>query len=125
MRSLYERGFSAEDVRRLFQAIDMMMDLPPVLRTQFEQELARFEEERRMPYVSSIERSGMTKGLLAAIEPFLEYRFGAAGLALLPEIRAIEDIETLNTVAKAIKTAAAPDELRPLFRPPASSGPGN
>ncbi len=119
VRNLYERGFAADDVRRLFLCIDRMMELPPPLRIQFEDELARFEEERHMPYVSNIERSGIAKGLLVGIEDLLDLRFGATGVALLPEIRAIEDIETLTAVSKAIKTVASPEELRSLWRPSA------
>ena len=122
VRNLYERGFAAEDVRRLFLCIDRMMELPPPLRLQFEQDLAQFEEERRMPYVSSIEQSGIAKGFLKAIEPFLAYRFGEAGVALLPEIRAIEDIETLEAVAKALPTAATPEALRAIWRPTTAEG---
>jgi hypothetical protein len=125
LRNLHERGFAAEDVRRLFGCIDMMLELPPPLRLQFEQDLARFEEERRMPYVTSIERSGITKGLLIGIEDLLDLRFGAAGLALLPEIRAIQDIETLTAVSKAIKKVSTPDELRAIWRPSAPSSSGS
>ena len=31
VRGLYERGFSAKDVRELFRVIDWMMELPPAL----------------------------------------------------------------------------------------------
>jgi hypothetical protein len=125
VRNLYDRGFTAEKVRRLFLLIDRMMDLPPPLRTQFEQDVARLEEERHMPYVSSIERSGIAKGLLAGIKALLEVRFGAEGLALLPEIRAIDDIEALEAVLEASKTVATPEELRALWRPPTSGGSGS
>jgi len=40
VRNLYDRGFAAENVRRMFLCIDMMMELPPALHYQFEQDLA-------------------------------------------------------------------------------------
>jgi hypothetical protein len=128
VRNLYERGFAAADVRRLFQCIDMMMELPPALANTFWQTIDRFEQERRMPYITSVERIGMTKGerkgLLRGIQTFLEFRFGASGTALLPEIQAIEDLETLGAVLEASKTVSTPEELRALCRPSAPNAPG-
>ena len=58
MRGLYERGFAADEVRELFRLIDWMMELPPPLDDLFWQEMDRLEEERRVPYVTSVERIG-------------------------------------------------------------------
>jgi hypothetical protein len=81
-----------------------------------------------MPYITSVERIGIAKGerrgFLASIEVVLEIRFGPAGLALLPEVRAIEDVRTLEAVLGALKTVATPDELRALWQPSAPSGSG-
>jgi len=43
--------------------IDRMMDLPTDIALQFENELLLFEQEKQMPYVTSIERHGIKKGL--------------------------------------------------------------
>ena len=56
VKGLYDRGWTAEDVRQLFRLIDWLMDLPPELQQDFREELAQWEEEQRMPYVTSIER---------------------------------------------------------------------
>lgn len=40
------------------------MILPEELKTQFETELNHYEEEQKMPYITSIERSGIEKGTL-------------------------------------------------------------
>ena len=121
------RGLSAEDVRRLFRFIDWMMDLPPELDGQFWQEVYRYEEDKRMPYITSVERIGIEKGLQQGlakgreeglrqgIETALELRFGAAGLKLLPEIRGLHDPAVLQAVLQAIKTAATPDDLRRVW----------
>jgi hypothetical protein len=119
VKGLYERGLDAQDVRRLFRFIDWMMDLPAALERLFEQELYQYEEAKRMPYITSVERSGMEKGLreglLAGIELGLDLKFGAEGLKLLPEIRQVTDVEVLRTIHQSIKTAAAPEELRRLW----------
>src|SRR5207253_1955385 len=58
VRGLYERAFSAKDVRDLFRLIDWMMELPPPLREVFWKELTNIQEERRMPFITTPERVG-------------------------------------------------------------------
>ena len=62
MRSLYERGKSSDDIRQMFRVIDWMMDLPPALAIQFRAALEQTEEEKKMPYVTSIERLAKEEG---------------------------------------------------------------
>jgi hypothetical protein len=115
VKGLYERGLSPEDVRRLFRFIDWVMELPPALEQLFEGEIYRFEEEKRMPYLTSIERRAQAKGLLAGIEVCLKLKFGDEGLELMPELRALQDHELLGAVLGAIQTAATPEELRRVW----------
>ena len=56
VKGLYEHGYSPEYVRKLFRIIDWMMKLPAEMSEQFKVDLAKFEEERKMKYVTSIER---------------------------------------------------------------------
>ncbi len=81
VRGLFERGFSAQDVRELFRLIDWLMELPPALDVIFDQEVAKFQEEKRMPYVTSIERVGHRKGLRQGIEAATESSLWRRGLA--------------------------------------------
>jgi hypothetical protein len=60
-------------------------------------------------------REGVRTGLLAGIESGLELRFGAAGLALMPEIRAIEGIDVLRAVLAASITAQTPEDVRAVL----------
>jgi hypothetical protein len=68
MRPLYQRGMPREVVRDLFKMIDWMMDLPTDIALQFEHQLLLFEQDKQMPYVTSIERHGIEKGLEKGIE---------------------------------------------------------
>jgi hypothetical protein len=135
VKGLYKRGLDAKDVRRLFRFIDWMMDLPMPLEGLFLQEILDFEKEHQMPYVTSAEqifreagleeglqkgrqegrKEGLHEGLLEGIELGLKLRFGADSLALMPEIRAIADVDLLRTIRKAIETVATPDELRRVW----------
>jgi len=119
VRGLYERGFNAKDVRELFRVIDWMMELPPALSKVFWQELDRIQEERRMPFITSVERHGLCRGLCKGIESMLKVRFGDEGLKWMPEIREIYEEEKLEAILKALETTASPEEVRRLWAPAA------
>ena len=63
MRLLYQRGYGREDILELFRVLDWMLRLPPALEEAFIQELTDFEEQTKMPYVTSAERVGHKRGL--------------------------------------------------------------
>ena len=52
----------ADQLRQVFRLIDLMMHLRPDLETEFEQRLTNLEEERKMPYVTSVERIWEARG---------------------------------------------------------------
>jgi hypothetical protein len=115
VRGLYERGFSPKDVRELFRLIDWLMELPPALETVFKQDVVKIQEERRMPYVTSIERVARREGIRLGIRLGLKLRFGEEGLKLMPEIEAIHDEEKLREILNALETAADLDAVRRLW----------
>ena len=55
MRRLYEQGFSRQDIINLYEFIDWMMTLLTELQAEFQQELTQYEEEKKMPYITSIQ----------------------------------------------------------------------
>ena len=115
IKGLYERGLSAEDVRQLFRFIDWMMELPPMLEVLCREEIYRYQEENRMPFMTSWERFARKEGLLRGVEVSLEVKFGAEGLKLLPEIRSLENHEVIDAVLEAIKTANTPEDVRRVW----------
>ncbi len=124
-RRLYERRFSREDVLNLFQFIDWVMSLPEELEQQFWREVIQYEEERRMPYITSVERIGIQKGrvqgiregLLEGISLGLKLKFGREGLGVLPEISALQDVEQLRAILAGLETAHTVSELRQIYQP--------
>ena len=62
IKGLYERGLDGEDIRKLFRLIDWLMELPEPLDEQLWDELKTFEEERKVPYITSVERLGERRG---------------------------------------------------------------
>ncbi len=126
-RRLYERGYEREDVINLFGFIDWVMSLPEELEQEFWREVRDFEEEQLMPYITSVERIGIQKGieqsqqqmrqvLLESLELGLELKFGSQGLRLLPEISLLEDVEQLRAIQALLKTATTLDELRQIIQ---------
>jgi hypothetical protein len=124
VKGLYDRGLNAEQVRQLFRLLDWMIQLPKELEQQFQDEIAEFEEARHMPYVTSIERfalergrqEGLEKGLLRGIANQLEMKFGSAGKKLLPKIQALHDVEKLNVLSDALKSAETIEDIKHLIR---------
>lgn len=129
-KRLYELGFEREDIINLFQFIDWMMSLPLELEQEFWQEIHAFEESRRMPYITSVERIGFQKGieqsqnqvrqvLLKSISLGLKLKFASLGQNLLPEIESISDVKLLEAILEAIETASTVEELRQVYQPEA------
>jgi hypothetical protein len=117
VRGLYERGFSAKDVRELFRVIDWLMELPLLLRNVFWEDVEKIQEERRMPFITTPELVGHCRGLRRAIELLLKVRFGEEGLKLMPDILEIHEDEKLEAILTALGTTPSPDELRRLWSP--------
>ncbi len=63
-RALYEKGFSTKDILSLYRLVDWLMMLPDDLTKKFTQDLIAYEEEKKMPYITSAERIGIEKGRL-------------------------------------------------------------
>ena len=59
---LYECGLTRLQVLSLFRLLDWVLALPAPFQYTFKQELLRFEKEKNMPYVTSIERMGRAEG---------------------------------------------------------------
>ena len=72
VRQLYEAGYNQEQVLNLFNFLDWVLVLPKRLETEFWTELKAFEEERQMPYVTSVERIGFDRGVKVGKEQGVE-----------------------------------------------------
>jgi hypothetical protein len=101
------------------------MSLPQELEQDFWREVIQLQEDRRMPYITSIERIGIKKGirqgLLEAIELGLGLKFGDEGLEILPEISEIENVEQLKAIIGGLLTRVNTlEELRQLYQPTTS-----
>lgn len=121
IRRLYEQNYTRSEVINLFQFIDWVMSLPQELEEEFWQAVKQLEEERSMPYITSVQRigrqEGRKEGLLKGVELGLRLKFGVAGLALLPEVSEIKDTRLLETILSGLATAKTLDDWRKLYQP--------
>lgn len=62
VRQLYEPGYNQDHVLNLFRFLDWVLVLPKRLEAEFWTELKAYEEERKMPYITSVERIGFERG---------------------------------------------------------------
>ncbi|WP_028323894.1 hypothetical protein [Desulfatirhabdium butyrativorans] len=68
VRQLFDRGYSRKDIINLFRFIDWIMCLPEELDRHFSDTISQMEEEKKMPYVTSVERLGIKKGIVQGLE---------------------------------------------------------
>jgi hypothetical protein len=123
IRRLHEKGYGREDIRKLLIFIDWLMYLPEEIERQLHYEIKKYEEEGNMPHVTSFEKfareegleQGLERGILEGIKLMLDFRFGDAGLGLLPEISEIKNVELLRKILAELKTANSPEELRKIY----------
>jgi len=105
IKRLYEQGFSREDITNLYVLIDWMMTLPKVLEREFQQELNLYEEEKNMPYITSIERAGRIKGKLEGEQKVilrqLNRRIGELQPSVIEQIEKLP-VEQLEELAEAL-----------------------
>jgi flagellar biosynthesis/type III secretory pathway protein FliH len=119
----------------LFRFIDWMMQLPDDMEQAFWEEIQQYEEDKHMPYVTSVEKIGYQRGVLSGklegkregkvegrleglregIELALQIKFGSPVLRLVPRLQAIVDHARLEMVKEALKTAKDIKEIESLL----------
>ena len=122
-KSLYQRGYSRQDILELFRLIDWMMSLPESIESEFKQEIRNFEEDLQMPYVTSFERlarqEGISEGILQkgreVVIEVLEVRFEVLPSDLIEKINQIEDLELLTTLHRQGITIGSLAEFQELL----------
>jgi hypothetical protein len=126
-RRLCERGYRKQDILELYRLIDWLIRLPEELAIEFRRELIKYEEQQRMPYITSIERlgrqeglqqgrqEGWREGLIAArqraVLDALEIRFEQVPEGLRQTIETIQDDARLRTLYRVAIRAVTLDEF--------------
>jgi hypothetical protein len=112
VKSLYDRGLNGEQVRLLFKFLDWVMDLPEELEEALSIDVAEFEKEIMMPYVTSIERLAEEKGRAKGkIEGKIEGKAEANAKTLLRLLTKRFQTAVPPEVEDRIRTSTDPDML--------------
>ncbi len=119
IKKLYEKGYQKQDILRLFRLIDWMMVLPEELTQNFKQQLADYEEEKKVPYITSIERLGMEKGeigmLKESIIELLEFKFSSIPEELKNTINNLDEITVLKQLFRQAMAVSSLEEFQELL----------
>jgi hypothetical protein len=120
---LAARKLDDEETRQWHRFLDWFLDLPEAIDNNVYAQASAQSKEKGMAFITFPERRGIKlgriDGLLAGLEAVLEVKFQQAGLALMPELRQINDPDRLAAVLQAVRTAASLDDVRALLTPPA------
>jgi hypothetical protein len=126
VKGLHARGMYEEEIRQLYCLIDGMMGLPRPQADIAWQELCDVERENGRQYISDAEGVFRVAGwaevrdnYLRQIEAVLRFKFREPGLALVPEVRRIEDVELLRKIRATVKQGVGLEALRRLWAEPA------
>jgi len=63
IKHLYQKGFSKQDIINLLRFIDWVLELPDDVEPLFQQELEKFEKEKKMYYITQLQRPSYEKGM--------------------------------------------------------------
>ncbi len=104
VRSLFVKGYSREEIIRLFRFIDWIMFLPKELENSFQVELRNDEEANRMRYVTSIERLAKEEGVIQThrenVIENLATRFEEVPTQVVEAVNKIDDVAVLKDLLR-------------------------
>jgi len=110
LKRLYEQGRDRQDIINFYGLIDWMMTLSKELQSEFNQQVTQYEEEMKMPYITSIERSGELKGKQELVIEQLNHRFVEIPPSLTEQVKKLTN-EQLRELGKAVFDFSAISDL--------------
>ncbi|MCP4701791.1 MAG: cytosolic protein, partial [Gammaproteobacteria bacterium] len=101
-----------------------MLALPDALAQEFREELTKYEEKKKMPYVTSIERIGIEKGVKKGalqksqedVIEILSVRFKKIPGSLLKTIRSINDAALLSKLHRKAILAESIQSVKQIIK---------
>ena len=115
IRLMYERGYERALILELFRLIDWMIRLPAGLEADFRQRLYAYEEQHRMPYVTTVEQAGIEKGVKQGeaiiLLALLQEKFGPDTVDAYRERVTAAEPEQLLQWSKRILSAETPETI--------------
>ncbi len=117
LRPLYQRGLATNEIRQMFKFIDWMMELPDKLAIEFNHELEKIKLENLMPYVTSIERMALKRGIEQDIEQGIKRGVLAGQIVLLQDMlgnpcEAVEELAKRTSAELCIQLEQLRNQMR-------------
>ena len=120
IRMLYQRNYTRQEIIDLFDFIDWVLQLSDKDEERLCEEINKLEEANQMPYITSVERIGIQKGLQqGALEESqqliietLDERFGAVPSFVSDAILQIQDHNQLRALHRRAIRSASIEEFR-------------
>jgi hypothetical protein len=110
VKRMYELGYSRDKILQLFDLIDRLMALPPNLDLNFKTELKQFEDDKKMAYITSVQRIERSQTLQESVVKILKTRFQDTPSKLVEQINQIYEHDRLNQLLEeAITTGSISD----------------
>ena len=118
VKRLYELGYDRSEVLNLFRFVDWVMILPEGLKRTFWNELKTYEEDRKMPYITSVEEIGYDRGLNEGEAKgersitllLLNHKFGELPDRMVEQIKALS-IPKIEALSKALLDFTSIEDL--------------
>ena len=122
-RLLYEKGYNRKEIVDLYKVIDLMMTLSEDLQLKFENKLTQYEEERKMPLLTNIEKRALAKGEQKGaketreqdILDLLKLRFNSVPKSIEDSLKNIDDLAFLKQLHLATISVKSLEEFEQLI----------
>ena len=111
VKDLYTAGYSRADIVELFRFIDWLMALPAAHERLFWKKLSKYEEGKKMPYVTSVERIGREDGSISLLCQQISKRFRVGADTARPMFEGL-NVEAIEELGKRFLDAESLDEMR-------------
>ena len=132
VKALYKKGYNKEDILLLYSFIDWLISLPEKENEIFHEEIVRFEEVKKMAYITTAERIGMKKGMEKGIKEGMEkgrlestqeavidaveVRFNVVPEDIANTIKEIKDMDVLKDLLKKAIRSETLDEFKTVLK---------
>lgn len=112
VKSLYDAGYSKKQILDLFRFIDWIMMLPSSLKQIFYADMEKFEQEKNMPYISSVEKIGLERGLKQGMQQGMQQGLYDA----LVETLTVRFSSIPQNIIQTLQQLHSAEKLRDLHR---------
>jgi hypothetical protein len=112
IRSMYEKGYSQDEIRAIFEFIDWIITLNDKEEGLIREEIEKLEGVKKVPYVTSIERIGRREEKKEGILEVLDVRFGSVPLDITDHINDIENDKKLKKLLRLAVSCSSIDEFK-------------